>query len=362
MKYAILLSALSISLVSAYFSIIGLTTMFPGVFWSIVIMGGVLEVGKLISASWLHHNWSIAPRSLKIYLTSAVVVLIFITSMGIFGFLSKSHIQHQKGSQEIKILVSQIDNKILREQEYIERQREYIKSLDSRLQNASDKDVYNIELEQKKIDDLYKTLQNNINIDNDQIQRLNSRLKDLDAQVELLNASTGGLFSNKAKKLRDLEAKQKLERDSIADQISNAENRINELRQSTEKEASEIRSRITSYQDKEIVIDDTSSKKEEFNNNIKSSYEKIEQLENEKFQQENSQLELEAEVGPVKYVAELLEDFGTSKIDLSSAVRIIIVILVFVFDPLAVAMLLAANLNFRKGRTYPVLSEHLKKK
>ena len=100
MSYLILLSALSISFVSAYFSIIGLTTMFPSSFWSIVIMGGVLEVGKLVSASWLHHNWKTAPRTLKIYLSTAVVVLIFITSMGIFGFLSKSHIEHQKDAQE----------------------------------------------------------------------------------------------------------------------------------------------------------------------------------------------------------------------------------------------------------------------
>jgi uncharacterized membrane protein YecN with MAPEG domain len=102
MKYAILLSALSISFVAAYFSIIGLTAMFPAAFWSIVIMGSVLEVAKLVSASWLHHNWKICPRSLKIYLTTAVVVLIFITSMGIFGYLSKSYITHQTVAEETK--------------------------------------------------------------------------------------------------------------------------------------------------------------------------------------------------------------------------------------------------------------------
>ena len=358
MKYAILLSALSISLVSAYFSIIGLTTMFPGVLWSIVIMGSVLEIGKLVSASWLHHNWLIAPKSLKFYLTTAVVVLIFITSMGIFGFLSKSHIQHQKSAQEIEILVDQIDNKMTREKDYISRQNEYLEELSSDAKNSSDKDVYNIELEQKKIDDLYASLEKSMSIDNSEIDRLNNRVKVLDDEVATLNATSGGLFSNKTKKLQDLNDRQKVERESINQRILAAEGRINNARQSIEEQVTSIRQRINSHQDQKTNIEDTSAKKEEFNNNIKDAYTRIDDMESEKFRLKNSQLELEAEVGPVKYVAELLEDFGADKVDLSGAVRIVIIILVFVFDPLAVVMLLAANLSFRKMRPY----ESLKKK
>lgn len=362
MKYAILLSALSISLVSAYFSIIGLTTMFPGVLWSIVIMGSVLEIGKLVSASWLHHNWLIAPKSLKFYLTTAVVVLIFITSMGIFGFLSKSHIQHQKSAQEIEILVDQIDNKMTREKDYISRQNEYLEELSSDAKNSSDKDVYNIELEQKKIDDLYASLEKSMSIDNSEIDRLNDRVKVLDDEVSVLNASSGGLFSNKAKKLQDLNDRQKVERESINQRISAAEGRINNARQSIEEQVTSIRQRINSHQDQKTNIEDVSVKKEEFNNNIKDAYTRINDMESEKFRLKNSQLELEAEVGPVKYVAELLEDFGAGKVDLSGAVRIVIIILVFVFDPLAVVMLLAANLSFKKIRSYESLSSQIKKK
>jgi cell division septation protein DedD len=362
MKYTILLSALSISLVSAYFSIIGLTTMFPAAFWSIVIMGGVLEVGKLVSASWLHHNWKIAPRSLKIYLTTAVVVLIFITSMGIFGFLSKSHIKHQKDAQEVAILVTQLENKMTREKDYIGRQNEYIAELSSDAKNSTDKDIYNIELEQKKIDDLYSSLEKSISIDNAEITRLNDRIKVLNQEVATIEATSGGIFSNKKKKLEELEEKQKLERESIGQRILAAEARINKARESTEQQVGNIRERIDSHQDEKSNTQDLSAKKEEYNNNIKDAYSRIDDMESERFRLKNSQLELEAEVGPVKYVAELVEDFGFGSIDLGGAVRIVIVILVFVFDPLAVVMLLAANLSFRKIQSYESLSKQIKKR
>jgi hypothetical protein len=215
MKYAILLSALSISFVSAYFSIIGLTAMFPAAFWSIVIMGTVLEIAKLVSASWLHHNWHIAPRSLKIYLTTAVVVLIFVTSMGIFGFLSKSYITHQTVAEETKIVLSQLDDKIIREKEYIERQDQYLNDLAEQKTTSSTDAVYNIELEQKKINDLHSSLDKNLKIDTDDINRLNSRISVLNTEVIALNAKPGGIFSSKKKKLEELAVKQNPERESI---------------------------------------------------------------------------------------------------------------------------------------------------
>ena len=87
-----LLSALALSAIAGYYSIVGLASIFPGAFWPVVAMGGTLEVAKLVSASWLYRNWKIAPLFLKSYLTSAVCILMLITSMGIFGFLAKSHI------------------------------------------------------------------------------------------------------------------------------------------------------------------------------------------------------------------------------------------------------------------------------
>ena len=353
MKYAILLSALSISFVAAYFSIVGLTAMFPAAFWSIVIMGSVLEVAKLVSASWLHHNWKICPRSLKIYLTTAVVVLVFITSMGIFGYLSKSYITHQTVAEETKIILSQLDDKIQRENDYIQRQNEYLEDLDKQKSTSSTNVVYNIELEQKKINDLYSSLDKNLKIDNNEMSRLSSRLKVLDEEVALLNAKSGGLFSSKKKKLEELTVKQKPERDEIKSKLTSVESRINKAREDTESQVKSIRAKINERQNDTGGKEDLSLKKEEYNQNIQGSYAKIEAMEAEKFTHKNSQLEIEAEVGPVKYVAELLEDLGAQSIALAEAIRIIIVILIFVFDPLAVVMLLAANMSFKMSNSQP---------
>ena len=317
MAYLILISALSISLVSGYFSIIGLTTMFPAAFWSIVIMGGVLEVSKLVSTSWLHHNWKIAPRSLKIYLTTAVVVLIFITSMGIFGFLSKSHIEHQKNAEETAILMNQLEERIGREKDYIARQNQYISELSQDKDSSSKDNVYNIELEQREIDDLYSSLDKSISFDKEEIDRLNEKIDKLDLAVSDLEKSSGGLFSNKNKKIAALKEQQSEERSQINKKIEEAELRISRSRESIESQVNKIHSRIDDRQDDTVDKEDIATKKEEFNNNIKLAYEKINAMETEKFKYKNSQLQLEAEVGPVKYVAELLEDLGAQSIELA---------------------------------------------
>jgi len=95
-----LLTALSISAVAIYYSVAGLMTIFAAAAIPIMIMGGVLEVGKLVTAVWLHKYWSRATWWLKTYLTTAVVVLMFITSMGIFGYLSKAHIEQTASANE----------------------------------------------------------------------------------------------------------------------------------------------------------------------------------------------------------------------------------------------------------------------
>ena len=83
---------LILSAVAGYFSVVGIATIFAGAFWSVIIMAGTLETSKLVAASWIYRNWSIAPWLMRIYMTIAVVVLVFITSMGIFGYLSKAHV------------------------------------------------------------------------------------------------------------------------------------------------------------------------------------------------------------------------------------------------------------------------------
>lgn len=93
-RLVLFITALFLSGVAAYYSIIGLTAIFTGAFYSILLMGGALEVAKLVTISWLYRNWDIMPRLMRGYMTAAVIILMFITSMGIFGFLSKAHLEH----------------------------------------------------------------------------------------------------------------------------------------------------------------------------------------------------------------------------------------------------------------------------
>ncbi len=115
-----LLSALSISGVAIFYSVIGLATIFPGAFWPVIIMGSVLEVGKLITASWLYRQWKFTPFLLKTYLTTAVIVLSLITSMGIFGFLSKAHVEQSTPAAETVAKIDRINEQILRQENTIE--------------------------------------------------------------------------------------------------------------------------------------------------------------------------------------------------------------------------------------------------
>ena len=107
------LSAISISVIAAGYSIVGLATLFAGAVVPIIAMGSALEVGKLVAASWLYHNWdSDVPRLLKSYLFGAIIVLIFITSLGIFGFLSKAHLDQVKPQSGNQIKIQVIDKQI----------------------------------------------------------------------------------------------------------------------------------------------------------------------------------------------------------------------------------------------------------
>ena len=289
--FLIMFSAISLAVVAAYFSIIGLTTIFPGVFWAIVIMGGALEIGKLITAVWLHRNWKNAKLFLKIYLTSAVLILSGITSMGIFGFLSKSHIEQEAGSFQFVSQIELIDRKI----ESIES-----KKLSLDLQKKTN--------EQLKLDD-YSSL-----------ERLNERLSDLDAIITQIRDKGGFSTSSKIEKER---ASQAEERATIS------------------KSKSEIQSRLEGYRVKiEEVIFPALEELEE--KSLALSLEKGSL---------NSKLKtLEAEIGPVKYIAELVSDFGGPEVNAQSAVRIVILILIFVFDPLAILLVVAAASSFKDAR------------
>ena len=236
-----LLTALGISAVAAYYSIVGLMAIFSASAMSIAIMGVVLEIGKLITASWLYQNWKKVPFLLKSYLTLAVVVLMFITSMGIFGYLSKAHIDQGKGVAEIYLKVERVDNRIETERNTIARYEKQLTNLDTALNRYLD-----------------------------------------------LGAVSKGLAKRE---------EQEPERKELVRLINDSQKRIDDFL----TERSEYQLQINSF---------------------------------------------EVEIGPIKYISALI--YGDEALDyIDTAVRAVILTLVFVFDPLAVLLLISANMSMQ---------------
>ena len=244
MKLSLLtfITSLLIAGVAAWYSIIGLTTIFSAAVIPIIIMGVVLEIGKLVAASWVYTHWKDTGILLRTYLVSAIVILMIITSMGIYGFLSKSHIDAGINTSEISVKIERIDNRIKSEQRQIDRAEKNIQEMDITL----DKTDYGF------FDD--------------------SRLQE--------------------------RKKQSADREQLNDIITKAENNIDKL------------------------LD----KKSEYELEVKN---------------------FEVEVGPIKYIAALI--YGdVVKNYLDNTVRYVILLLIFVFDPLAVLLLISANMSYRK--------------
>jgi hypothetical protein len=260
-NYVTLLVAISISACAAYYSIVGLTAIFAAAFLPIVIMGTALELGKLTGAVWLHLNWKHAQWWIKLYMVPAVAVLMLITSMGIFGFLSKAHIEQTAGVVDVTTKVEQLD--------------------------------LDISVEQSKIDNNKKL-----------IAQLDSAVDSL-----LTGAGTQGTGKNT----------------SNARQASKLAAEATKLRKSQEAQRTELQ------------------------NQIQAATDKITTINKDKLVLEQQAKKIEAEVGPVRYVASLFYGDNPDVNTLEKAVRWMIILLVIVFDPLAVVLILAAT----SGLSYP---------
>ena len=229
-----------LSIVSAYYAIVGLTIIFSAAFWPIIIMGSTLEVGKIITASYLYRNWSVIPFLMKSYFTVAVAILMFITSMGVFGFLSKAHIDQDLSSGDVQSKVEVLDSRIQRERERIASNVSALKQLDSAV--------------------------NKIIAEKDAEQGLRYRRN------------------------------QEKERKSISSEIKDSQKNIDNFQTERLPLAKEIRV-------------------------------------------------AEREVGPIRYVAELIYGESNKEI-LEKAVRFMIISLVLVLDPLALLLIVSANINY----------------
>ena len=255
MIYLTLITALSIAGVAAWYSIVGLMAIFAGAIIPIAIMGGVLEVGKLVTAAWLHQNWKKTRWWMKTYLTASVFVLMIITSLGIFGFLSKAHLEHSVsigGTNEIQI-------------ENLERRIRYQQGI-----------ITDAETVLGQLDATVQTL-----LDYDRVRGKDGALAVRERQGE--------------------------ERESL-------------------------------------------------NSKINDAYDSIEGLQDTLSPLLQDRLAIEVEVGPLKYIAELI--YGDKSEDyFDEAVRAVILLLIVTFDPLAVVLLLAATQGFEDRRKSNVFYE-----
>lgn len=250
-----LIMGLVLSAVAGYFSVVGIATIFAGAFWSVIIMAGSLEVSKIVAASWIYRNWSIAPWLMRIYMTIAVVVLVFITSMGIFGYLSKAHVDQtilQGGNNGIRI-----------------------ETIESQIERQKDT-INDGKLVLSQLDDAVSILQ----------------------QYDRIRGPEGAIA---------VRANQQEERQSI-------------------------------------------------NEKIDAAYDEIQILQAELLPLRKQAIELEAEIGPLKYIAELI--YGDEATDyFDTAVRWIIILLVVVFDPLAICLLLAGNTGIMQKKRVTFMTE-----
>jgi hypothetical protein len=246
LAYLLLLTGLIISAVAIYYSVVGLTAIFSAAVIPIIIMGSALEVGKLVCASWLKANWERAPRFMKYYMITAVMVLMLITSMGIFGFLSKAHNDQNLVSGDVTSKIALYDEKIKIERENIDANRKALKQMDEAV---------------------------------DQVMGRSQDEKGADKAVAIRRA-------------------QQKERARIIADIAESQKKITVLNEERAPIAAEVR-------------------------------------------------KVEAEVGPIKYIAKFIYgDHGADENSLERAVTWIIIMIVVVFDPLAVIMLLAAQMTF----------------
>jgi hypothetical protein len=357
------LSALTISAVAIYYSVAGLAAIFAAAVIPIIIMGVALEVGKLVTAVWLHRYWSQAAWWLKTYLSVAVLVLMFITSMGIFGFLSKAHIEQTSLSQEQVALIETLDDKETRSQAKIDRWRgeldRLLKGEDVRVDNLIDK-------EQEGLDKIYARIKGEkdavrkdakFEIEQQQL-RIEQAQERRDAEIAAAEKKFEGTLGG-SKQYEEAVTKAKNNELSVASRAQKEILAINtkldeDLAKIDDKYAGDIKAINNRIQDlrnqantKTVDIEGRITELEGF---IESEQKIIDDVNEEKFGYEKEYRKLEAEVGPIKYIAEFIYGEQADTNLLEAAVRWVIIIIIFVFDPLAVLLLIASQYTFNWNR------------
>jgi hypothetical protein len=357
------LSALTISAVAIYYSVAGLAAIFAAAVIPIIIMGVSLEVGKLVTAVWLHRNWSRAVWWLKTYLAIAVVVLMFITSMGIFGYLSKAHIEQTSMSQEQVALITSLDDKLARSEAKIDRWTNEMDRLlggeDIRVDNLIDREQVELDkinaLIKAEKDDIRKDFDKQIELQNKRIEQARERKEaDIQAAKDRFEGSFGG-GAKFDKAVEEAKANELSVASSAQREIRNINSQLNDaLAKVDTKYADDIKAIQERIQDlrsqANAKTEDLDARINELEGFIDKEQTNVDQVREEKFTYEKTYRQLEAEVGPIKYIAEFIYGEQADQNLLEAAVRWVIIIIIFVFDPLAVLLLIASQYTFNWRR------------
>lgn len=384
-----MLTALSISAVAIYYSVAGLVAIFAGAAVPIIIMGSVLEVAKLVAAIWLHYYWDLAVWWLKTYLVASIVILMVITSMGIFGFLSKAHIDQTAGATEGLARLEQLDTQITRQETIVVEAEQEIDKLESSGINRDAEVQTQIDKEQVRIDSAYERIQPAIDEQNNiiakeeqrlgggaslyksQLDEIDRNLKNIEDYIATDNVKAvqaligveadGNLGPATARAIEAYRVLQTAEKqrlvELIAQESSNissstidaARAEIQRLRGLAEQEianSNELINRLRQQlgtTDTDQIFDKVAKQ----NAIIEKAEQEIATLSEQKFGLESEYRKLEAEVGPIKYLAEFVYGNAEDKDLLEEAVRWVIILIIFVFDPLAVLLLVASQQTFK---------------
>ena len=377
------IGALAISAVAAYFSVIGLAVIFAASAIPIIIMGATVEFGKITAVAWIHYNWDRATKRLKIIMITCIFIAMVLTSVGVFGFLSKAHVEQTALGDESVAQIERIETEIVRQKSVIERGDNKIIELESTGSTLDNTIEIRIQNEQTRIDAAATRLQPAIDEQNaiivGQTDLYRDQIKSMDIELDKLQAYIDAGEIKKAQQLIGEKSKGgwgpktsetarlwRLERQTkivqlfakIEDISQNnlailaARQEISRLRQAQEFQLAESNRLINRLRAQLGNTDATNIDEliDEQYLRISNANRAIESLTNEKYEIEAQFRQLEAEVGPIKYIAEFVYDEKADATLLERAVKWMIILLLLVLDPFAITLVIAATDGYKFNR------------
>ena len=353
LNYLALITSMSIAGIAAYFSVIGLATIFAGAFLGVVVMAGALEFGKIVTAAYLHLYWD-RLNYMKYYLTFSVVILMLITSLGIFGYLAKASSDTSYKTSVAQSELQKIDDQIGRTENSISLIEDRMNSLGTSKIDVSE----SIKQQEVIRDGSWERVQGDIDYAQGQIDSLRGQLTSLDNAVnelrnkgvEVITTDEGGLFQGNETETIDyvqqantLFQQQSEQRKQIRDDISSQQDNIDKYRLQAQETINSANAEIKRLQEASTGdADDIIQRTTEYQLQIDGLYDTIGAYKEERFPFEQEILNFEREVGPIKYVAEVIYGQETARDYLDNAIRWVIFAIIFVFDPLAILLLITS--------------------